>query len=67
MSKNNWKSTLPSGARLVNAAGNETDVSLSEEVSDMPAERIRAFQDGLDELFQREVDLAAEDVEVRIF
>ncbi|HMS31622.1 MAG TPA: hypothetical protein PJ984_04490, partial [Candidatus Saccharibacteria bacterium] len=67
MSKNNWKSTLPSGARLVNAAGNETDVSLSEEVSDMPAERIRAFQAGLDELFQREVDLAAEDVEVRIF
>jgi len=67
MSKNNWKSTLPSGARLVNAAGNETDVSLSEEVADMPAERIRAFNAGLDELFQREVDLAAEDVEVRIF
>lgn len=67
MSKNNWKSTLPSGARLVNAAGSETDVSLSEEVSDMPAERIRAFQAGLDELFEREVDLAAEDGEVRIF
>lgn len=67
MSNNDWKSRLPSGARLVNASGSESEVSLSEEVADMPVERIRAFQDGLNELFQREVDLAAEDVEVRIF
>lgn len=67
MSNKDWKLTLPGGARLVNAFGSETDVSLSEEVADMSVERVRAFQKGLDDLFQREVDSAAEDGEVRIF
>lgn len=67
MSNNDWKSTLSSGARLVSAYGSETGESLSDEVADMPVERAKVFQAGLDELYQREVDLAADDGEVRIF
>lgn len=48
--------SLPRGAKLGRAHGQPSDISLTDEVADMPPERRKAFHDGLQAFDDAETD-----------